>query len=111
MNTLLTLNPLKLQTTHTSHVHRKQTHSYTPISCKLTSKDTTTKNKVVVPGSAPSLSEEGNGPTPPPPPKLPPKNTAGVMVKRLTRRVLSSLANLPLALGEMFTIAGLMALG
>ncbi|GJX73971.1 cytochrome c biogenesis protein CCS1, chloroplastic [Tanacetum coccineum] len=102
MNTLLTLNPLKLQTTHTSHVRRKQTYSYTPISCKLTSKDTTTKNKVVVPGSAPSLSEEGNGPTPPPPPKLPPKNTAGVMVKRLTRRVLSSLANLPLALGFDF---------
>ncbi|PWA90046.1 cytochrome c biogenesis protein family [Artemisia annua] len=109
MNTLLTLNPLKLQTTHTSHIYRKPTYSYTPTSCKLSSKDTTTKNKVVVPGSAPSLSEQDNGPTPPPPPKLPPKKNT--FVKRFSKKVLSALANLPLALGEMFTIAGLMALG
>lgn len=38
---------------------------------------------------------------------------SGVMglVKRLPRRVLSVLSYLPLAIGEMFAIAGLMALG
>ncbi|KAF2290013.1 hypothetical protein GH714_040162 [Hevea brasiliensis] len=34
-----------------------------------------------------------------------------VFVKRFPRRVLSVLSNLPLAIGEMFAIAGLMALG
>lgn len=33
------------------------------------------------------------------------------LLKRLPRKVLAILANLPLALGEMFVIAGLMALG
>lgn len=35
----------------------------------------------------------------------------GLVVKRFTKRVLSVLSNLPLAIGEMFTIAGLMAVG
>lgn len=33
------------------------------------------------------------------------------LVKKAVRRVLSVLSNLPLAIGEMFTIAALMALG
>lgn len=33
------------------------------------------------------------------------------MVKRLPRKVLAILSNLPLAIGEMFTVAALMALG
>lgn len=45
------------------------------------------------------------------PPKL--GSGSGVMgsMKRLPRKVLSVLSYLPLAIGEMFAIAGLMALG
>lgn len=64
---------------------------------------------------APPVSEEsgsGNG-------VVPPKASGGGgggggplgFVKRLPRRVLSVLSNLPLAIGEMFAIAALMALG
>lgn len=64
---------------------------------------------------APPVSEEsgsGNG-------VVPPKAAGGGgggggplgFVKRLPRRVLSVLSNLPLAIGEMFAIAALMALG
>lgn len=35
----------------------------------------------------------------------------GGSVKRFPRKVLSLLSNLPLAIGEMFTVAALMALG
>ena len=35
----------------------------------------------------------------------------GGLVKRFPRKVLSRLSNLPLAIGEMFTVAALMALG
>ena len=35
----------------------------------------------------------------------------GGLVKRFPRKVLSLLSNLPLAIGEMFTVAALMALG
>ncbi|XP_076939463.1 cytochrome c biogenesis protein CCS1, chloroplastic-like, partial [Bidens hawaiensis] len=112
METLvLTLNPLKPQ----PHLFNYQTHNRTRcfISYKLSSqpsKDTTNNktNKVVVPGPAPLLSEEVK----PQPPAV--KNSGGgvlVMVKRLSKRLLSGLANLPLAIGEMFTIAALMALG
>lgn len=40
-------------------------------------------------------------------------NGSGLMklVKRLPKRILGVLSNLPLAIGEMFTIAALMALG
>lgn len=121
MDTLLTLNPLKLQThllkfpnSHSFNRITNQTYFFSPISCKIssqTNKDTTTKNKVVVPGVAPSLSEENGTEKPPKMEELQRKKTGGVVVKRFTKRVLAGLANLPLALGEMFTIAGLMALG
>ncbi|CAH1418096.1 unnamed protein product [Lactuca virosa] len=123
METLLTLNPLKPHT-HLLKFPNSRTCSriinrrclYSTISCKLTSQPSkdTTKNKVVIPGAAPSLSEENeNGAAPPPPPAADsrPKKTGGLVLKRLTKRVLSFLANLPLALGEMFAVAALMALG
>ena len=63
--------------------------------------------------AAPPLAEEGgegngNG-------KVPAKSRSGGgvmgLVKRFPRRVLTILSNLPLAIGEMFTVAALMALG
>lgn len=65
--------------------------------------------------AAPPLEEEGgrgtgNG-------KVPAKSGSGGgggvmgLVKRFPRRVLTILSNLPLAIGEMFTVAALMALG
>lgn len=68
-----------------------------------------TAEKIVAPERAPSLSKEGevvgDGGSPAKP------TGPGRSLKRLSRRVLAVLANLPLAIGEMFTIAGLMALG
>ncbi|GAB4853933.1 copper chaperone [Ancistrocladus abbreviatus] len=68
--------------------------------------------KIVISEAAPSVveddgSEARNGKVPPPEATM---RMAGLL-KRLPRRVLAILANLPLAIGEMFTIAGLMALG
>lgn len=63
--------------------------------------------------AAPPLAEEGGGGTGNG--KVPAKSgsVGGVMglVKRFPRRVLTILSNLPLAIGEMFTVAALMALG
>lgn len=57
------------------------------------------------PGGAPPVSPA----TPPPPPK---KNKGGfVLVKRLSKKILSILSNLPFAIAEMFAVAVLMALG
>ncbi|KAI3829981.1 hypothetical protein L1987_04113 [Smallanthus sonchifolius] len=117
METLLTLNPLKPQprlfefpnSRICSRISNRRC-LISPISCKLSSQPSkdTTQNKVVVPGVAPSLSEKNE---PPSAEDSRPKKTGGVVIKRLTKRILAFLANLPLALGEMFTIAALMALG
>lgn len=116
MVTLLTLNPLKpqihlLKFPNSSISNHRRLLS--TISCNLTSQSPKdkTQNKVVVPDAAPSLSEENANPPPPAPVDSRRKKTGGVFLKRLTKRVLSFLANLPLALAEMFTLAGLMALG
>ncbi|EEF43309.1 conserved hypothetical protein [Ricinus communis] len=89
------------------------------VSCKLkTSKEVENKDKnvsrkILLSNSAPPVSEEGgagnNG-------EIPDKAAKGGggplrFFKRLPRKVLSVLSNLPLAIGEMFAIAGLMALG
>lgn len=88
------------------------------ISCKLKTSqeiknnDKTISKKILLSSSAPPVSEESgadNG-------KVPIKagnGGGGVLglMKKLPRRVLAVLSNLPLAIGEMFTIAGLMALG
>ncbi|KAM0937378.1 putative ResB-like domain-containing protein [Dioscorea sansibarensis] len=77
-----------------------------------------TKKKIVLFDVAPPVSEDSNGivengrvpegqrklgGVPPPPPPL------GLLRKGL-KRILAALSNLPLAIGEMFTIASLMAL-
>lgn len=69
--------------------------------------------KIVLSEEAPPLCEEGgggagNG-------EVPEKSGSGGramgLVKRFPRRVLAILSNLPLAIGEMSAVAGLMALG
>ncbi|XP_031286685.1 cytochrome c biogenesis protein CCS1, chloroplastic [Pistacia vera] len=82
------------------------------ISCKLkTSQDVKKKNenvskKIVLSDTQPPplKNEEALGKV---------ERTRGVfgLVKRLPRRVLAVFSNLPLAIGEMFAIAGLMAIG
>nr|XP_010941947.1 cytochrome c biogenesis protein CCS1, chloroplastic isoform X2 [Elaeis guineensis] len=70
------------------------------------------KKRIVVFGSAPPVSEEGNGVAGNGEGKRAP---AGVPLwgffKRMPKKVLAALSNLPLAIGEMFAIAALMALG
>lgn len=86
------------------------------INCKIktsqdssNSKTTSLPNKISVSEGAPPLSEDGgdagDG-------KVPAKPLGNVRRwKRLPKKVLAVLSNLPLAIGEMFTIAGLMAIG
>ncbi|OMO63436.1 hypothetical protein COLO4_32466 [Corchorus olitorius] len=61
--------------------------------------------KILLTDTAPELSNEEV--------KVKPKNGGGALglVRRLPRRILAVLSNLPLAIGEMFAVAGLMALG
>ncbi|XP_021731635.1 cytochrome c biogenesis protein CCS1, chloroplastic-like isoform X2 [Chenopodium quinoa] len=68
--------------------------------------------KIVISEGAPSLkeNEDGSGEVPPPPPKKP-TSSVNRLLKRIPQRVLGVLSNLPLAIGEMFAIAGLMAIG
>ncbi|KAG6711554.1 hypothetical protein I3842_05G060800 [Carya illinoinensis] len=71
-----------------------------------------TSKKIVLSEVAPKLGEERGGVTGNA--KFPVKSGSGGRVrllKRFPRRVLAILSNLPLAIGEMSTLAGLMALG
>jgi cytochrome c biogenesis protein len=79
---------------------------------EIKDKDKNASGKILLSNSAPPvLSEEsdggGNGE------KVPVKTGTGALgfLKRLPRKVLAVLSNLPLAIGEMFSIAVLMALG
>ncbi|KAL2927925.1 Cytochrome c biogenesis protein CCS1 chloroplastic [Bienertia sinuspersici] len=68
--------------------------------------------KIVMSEGAPSLNEEKDenvGEVSPPPKK--PNSSMDKFLKRIPQKVLSALSNLPLAIGEMFAIAGLMAIG
>ncbi|XP_057456366.1 cytochrome c biogenesis protein CCS1, chloroplastic [Lotus japonicus] len=106
---------------HNNHgAKRAHTFSFTTISCKLKSSQDI-KNKegksvsqkiVLSEASPPPLTEDdggsGNGNVP-----VSSKNRGGIfwVAKRLSRKVLQILSNLPLAIGEMFVIAFLMGLG
>uniref|UniRef100_A0A5B7B8Z0 ResB-like domain-containing protein n=1 Tax=Davidia involucrata TaxID=16924 RepID=A0A5B7B8Z0_DAVIN len=88
------------------------------VTCKLktsqeNSKNKNLPNKIVVSEGAPSLSEDGGATGNGGVPTKSRRSAAGSLgsLKRLPKRVLAVLSNLPLAIGEMFTIAGLMALG
>ncbi|CAL5333647.1 unnamed protein product [Camellia sinensis] len=100
----------------------KRSLSSTIITCKFKttkqnreSKSKSVAKKIVVSDVPPPLSEDGgaarNGGAPPSPDR---NNTAGgltlKLLKKLQRRVLGVLSNLPLAIGEMASIAALMAL-
>ncbi|XXG81323.1 hypothetical protein AAC387_Pa09g1987 [Persea americana] len=65
-------------------------------------------DKVILPDTAPSVSEDKGIPT-----KLKKRDAIPLLglFKKLPRKVLAVLSYLPLAIGEMFTIAALMALG
>ncbi|KAG9440873.1 hypothetical protein H6P81_021038 [Aristolochia fimbriata] len=86
------------------------------IGCKFrTSQDNKSRQvdkKIVIPDKAPSVSEDGDGDK-----GIDSKlqKSSGIpylgFLKKGSRKVLAVLSNLPLAIGEMFTIAGLMALG
>ncbi|OMO73802.1 hypothetical protein CCACVL1_17137 [Corchorus capsularis] len=89
--------------------HRR-TLSFT-ITCKVKTSQGRTNDgkniskKILLTDTAPELSNEEV--------KVKPKNGGGALglVRRLPRRILALLSNLPLAIGEMFVVAGLMALG
>ena len=95
--------------------------SFNLVTCKLKSpqdiknKDKNISKKIVLSEAAPSLAEkggdgggEGNGDG-----EVKAKSGGNLMrlVKRFPRKVLGILSNLPLAIGEMFAVAALMALG
>lgn len=87
------------------------------VTCKLTktSKDSVkTKNLIVGPADkAPLLSEKGSASSESDSQTKPgkKKTTGEMLLRRYSKKVLSVLSNLSLAIGEMFTIAGLMAIG
>ncbi|KAI6677805.1 hypothetical protein NL676_038601 [Syzygium grande] len=104
------------------HHHPKTTRRNlsSPISCKLKSsqKDTTksstkliSKKILLSENMPPPLAEEGDGVEAEKSSENDKKGVRGLWLKRLPRRVLSVLSNLPLAIGEMATVAALMALG
>ncbi|KGN43987.1 cytochrome c biogenesis protein CCS1, chloroplastic [Cucumis sativus] len=70
-------------------------------------------NKIVLSEAAPPLAEEESDKSGNAEAEVKPGNGSRSMklVKRLPKRILGALSNLPLAIGEMFTIAALMALG
>ncbi|XP_058080926.1 cytochrome c biogenesis protein CCS1, chloroplastic [Magnolia sinica] len=109
----LFLNTHHLPTLTLSSRSRNKRYLLFRIGCKLkTSKDRQNKpmpKKITVPDAAPSVSEGNEGS----PPEF--RISDGIsfvgFFRKMPRRILSGLSNLPLAIGEMFTIAGLMALG
>ncbi|KAL5562588.1 hypothetical protein UlMin_032335 [Ulmus minor] len=71
-----------------------------------------TKKIILSQGPPPPLAEEAGGENPEKPAgKSRPSSGLMGLVKRFPRKVLAVLANLPLAIGEMFAVAALMALG
>ncbi|KAL8160586.1 hypothetical protein V2J09_002123 [Rumex salicifolius] len=74
-----------------------------------TKKEKPISEKIFVTDAAPPLEDGGEEALPPPPTKV--SGTPVVWLKKVPKKVLSILSNLPLAIGEMATIAALMALG
>ncbi|KAJ6345946.1 hypothetical protein OIU78_008577 [Salix suchowensis] len=114
----------QIHTLYTTNNNNRSRLSVTIITCgklktskEIKNKDKKASGKIILSDSAPPVvSEEsggggggggGNGE------KVPVKTGTGALglLKRLPRKVLAVLSNLPLAIGEMFAIAVLMALG
>ncbi|KAL3730646.1 hypothetical protein ACJRO7_027645 [Eucalyptus globulus] len=112
--------PLKPFQIHHHHPKSTPRNLSSPISCKLKSsqKDTTKSSTKLVSqkillseNMPPPLAEEEDGVEAEKPLENDKNGAMGMWLKRLPRRVLSVLSNLPLAIGEMATVAALMALG
>ncbi|KAJ6310625.1 hypothetical protein OIU76_015364 [Salix suchowensis] len=116
---IIRLKP-QIHTLYTTNNNNRSRLSVTIITCgklktskEIKNKDKKASGKIILSDSAPPVvSEEsggggGNGE------KVPVKTGTGALglLKRLPRKVLAVLSNLPLAIGEMFAIAVLMALG
>ncbi|XP_038889050.1 cytochrome c biogenesis protein CCS1, chloroplastic isoform X2 [Benincasa hispida] len=115
--------PFLLKTPFLHYVFR---HQITPraaqlrsfcVTCKIKAsqdkKQKNVSNKIVLSEAAPPLAEEESDNTGNAEAEVKAGNGSGLakLVKRLPKRILGALSNLPLAIGEMFTIAALMALG
>lgn len=96
---------------HFDYSSKKRPSSFTTTTCRLKSpqdnkksQSNVTKKIILSEGAPPPLAEEGGGPA---------GNKNGVLgfAKRFPRKVLAVMSNLPLAIGEMFAVAALMALG
>ena len=104
---------------YTTKTHNLRPLSFTLFTCKLKTpqdiknNDKNVSKKIVLSEAAPPLGEEGGGGGGNGNGEVRAKSRGRVMglVKRFPRKVLGVLSNLPLAIGEMFTVAALMALG
>ncbi|CAK7329746.1 unnamed protein product [Dovyalis caffra] len=119
---LLNSKTIKLKPqVHTLNNSKRSKLSLTIITCsklntskEIKNKDKNVSKKILLSNSAPPVaSEESDGGGGSDGEKVPVKAGSGALgfLKRLPRRVLTVLSNLPLAIGEMFTIGVLMALG
>lgn len=110
----------------TPFLHSAFRHQITPraaqfrnfsLTCKIKAsqdkKQKNVSNKIVLSEAAPPLAEEERDNSGNTEAEVKSGNGSGLakLVKRLPKRILGALSNLPLAIGEMFTIAALMALG
>ncbi|PON31863.1 hypothetical protein TorRG33x02_357220 [Trema orientale] len=108
------------RTSHSDCSSKKRSFSFTGITCRLKSpqdkkknQNSVTKKIILSDGAPPSLAEEGGGAARNEEVGGKPGSKNGVLsfAKRFPRKVLAVLSNLPLAIGEMFAVAALMALG
>ncbi|CAK9315850.1 unnamed protein product [Citrullus colocynthis] len=110
----------------TPFLHSAFRHQITPraaqfrnfsLTCKIKAsqdkKQKNVSNKIVLSEAAPPLAEEESDNSGNTEAEVKSGNGSGLvkLAKRLPKRILGALSNLPLAIGEMFTIAALMALG
>lgn len=101
---------------HMSSKYKRRDFSFIA-NCRLKipqdNKKNNTKKIILSEGSPPPLVEEDGEATENEEVKANSGNRSGVMrlIKRLPRKILSVLSNLPLAIGEMFAVAALMAIG
>ncbi|XP_062092829.1 cytochrome c biogenesis protein CCS1, chloroplastic isoform X2 [Humulus lupulus] len=98
------------------HNSKKRPFPFTIISCRLKSPQDNKKNQnpitkkiILSEGAPPPLATENEEVEGNPGPSN--KNGVFSFAKRIPRKVLAVLSNLPLAIGEMFTVAALMAIG
>ncbi|KAJ6409703.1 hypothetical protein OIU84_009241 [Salix udensis] len=111
----------QIHTLYTTTNNNRSRLSVTIITCgklktskEIKDKDKKASGKIILSDSAPPVvSEESGGGGGGDGEKVPVKTGTGALgfLKRLPRKVLAVLSNLPLAIGEMFAIAVLMALG